>query len=295
MDPPSKAYCGYEAAVAKSKRLFQRWGVVFSFHPKSTKCYICPVSKKRLVIGNWKMYIADATEARALALLLRRKLRGLSGVDISIAPPHTMLTEISEVLKSSPIQVGAQTVSQHEDGPHTGEVSAAMLKDAGASFIIIGHSERRASGDSGITVRSQLERVITAGLTPVLCIGEESRERDADYFSFIEGQLNSALRNVPKNLLKKLIIAYEPVWAIGKNASQAIKPTDLQEMVIFIRKMLAELIGREAALKVPMLYGGSVEVENALALIKEGGAAGFLVGHASAHADSFLAIIKACK
>ncbi len=241
------------------------------------------------------MYIEKPDEARALSLLLRRKLRGLSGVDVFIAPPATMLAEVSSVLESSPIQVGSQTVSAHADGQHTGEVSALMLKDAGASFVIVGHSEQRASGDSDAVVHSQLERVIAAGLAPVLCIGEEGRSHDADYFSFIEEQLNAALRNVPKNLLKKLIVAYEPVWAIGKSAEQAMKPADLQEMVIFIRKMLASLIGREAALKVPVLYGGSVDAENAMPLIKEGGVNGFLVGRASAHADSFLAIIKACK
>jgi triosephosphate isomerase len=251
--------------------------------------------RKRLVVGNWKMYIEKSEEARGLALALRRKLRGLSGVDVFVAPPFTMLPAISSLLESSPIRVGAQTVSAHNDGKHTGEVSALTLKSSGAQFVIVGHSERRAAGDSDAAVRGQLERAIAAGLTPILCVGEERRSHDGEHFSFIEEQLNATLKNVPKNLLKKLIVAYEPVWAIGKSAEEAMKPADLEEMTIFIRKMLAELLDREAGLKVPVLYGGSVEAENAAQLVKEGGVNGFLVGRASAHAESFLAIIEACK
>ncbi|TSC69257.1 MAG: triosephosphate isomerase (TIM) [Parcubacteria group bacterium Gr01-1014_56] len=241
------------------------------------------------------MYIADAEEARALSLLLRRKLRGLTGVDVWIAPPTPFIAEIANLLESSPIKVGTQKVTYHADPKHTGSISATMMKGVGASFVIIGHSEYRSAAGTNDKVRAQLERTLDSGLVPVLCIGEESRSPEADYFSFVEGQLNAALRNVPKNLLKKLIVAYEPVWAIGKDASQAMKPADLREMGIFIRKILAELVGRESALKVPVLYGGSVEAENASTLIQEGGVNGFLVGRASARADSFLAIIEAVR
>ena len=248
------------------------------------------------------MYIEKPEDAKTLSLLLRRKLRGISGVEVFVAPPLTMLTKISEIFESAPIRVGAQTISAHANGAHTGEVSGPMLKSAGASFVIVGHSERRSGGDTEEIVRQQLELAIEAGLTPILCVGEESRRKEGvpddgarDHFSFVEEQLSSALKNVPKNVLKKLIIAYEPVWAIGKSATEAMKPGELQEMVIFIRRMLAELVDREAALRIPILYGGSVEPENAASLIQEGGVAGFLVGHASAQADSFLAIIDAVR
>ena len=253
------------------------------------------MAKKSLVVGNWKMYIGKLDDAKALALLLRRKLRGVAGFEVYVAPPLTMLPKISELLESSPIYVGAQAVSAHTTGAHTGEVSALMLKAAGASFVIIGHSERRAAGDTSEAVHAQLVQAVEAGLTPLLCIGEESRGQDGEYFSYIEAQLQNALKSVPKNILKKLVVAYEPVWAIGKSAEEAMKPADLREMAIFIRKVLAGLVGREAALKVSILYGGSVEAENAAALMQEGGVNGFLVGRASTHADSFLAIIEACK
>lgn len=263
--------------------------------------------KKRLVVGNWKMYIESPEEARAFALNLRRRARGLSGTAVYLAPPFPLLPEVAEVLESSPVLVGAQALSPSGDGQHTGDVSGKMLKASGASFAIVGHSERRlrsgGSGESNDVVRAELEQAVAAGLAPLLCVGEHEHEHDGpstdfrigDHFSFIESQLSSALKNIPKNTLSKLIVAYEPVWAIGKRAEDAMQPAELQEMVIFIRKTLAELLDRKLALKVPVLYGGSVESTNARALLDEGGVSGFLVGHASAHLDSFLEIIKACK
>jgi triosephosphate isomerase len=251
--------------------------------------------KKRIVAGNWKMFVASREDARALALALRKKLRGASGVDVYVAPPAPFLFEVANILESSPIRVGAQALSQWEGGAHTGEASAAMLKNAGALFSIVGHSERREGGESETVVRAELERAVAAGLAPILCVGERSRGEGGEQFSAIEEQLASALKNIPKNTLKKLIIAYEPVWAIGKGAQDAMKPADLEEMVIFIRKVLADLLDRTEALRIPVLYGGSVEAQNASALIKEGGVNGFLVGRASTSLDSFLAILAAIR
>ncbi len=251
--------------------------------------------KKRLVVGNWKMYIESPEEARALALGLRRKVRGLSGVEVWLAPPTLFVADVAKVLDSSPIQVGAQDVAPFTSVPHTGAVSAKMLKNTGALFTIIGHSERRAQGESDEEVRGALERAIEAGLAPILCIGETEREKDGAHVEILERQLSSALNKLPPASLKKLVIAYEPVWAIGKHSMNAIGPADLEEMVIFIKKVLTELTDRTHALKVPILYGGSVEVENAAPLLAEGGINGFLVGHASTKLETFLPIIQACK
>jgi triosephosphate isomerase len=247
------------------------------------------------VVGNWKMYIEKPEEARTLALGLRRKLRGLAGVDVWIAPPTPFLPTIANLLESSSIKVGTQKVSHNKNGAHTGSVSAAMIKSIGAQFVIIGHSEYRSAAGTNDKVRGQLERTLEAGMIPVLCIGEESRGVDGEHFEVIEEQLTSALKNIPKNTLKKLVIAYEPVWAIGKRVEDAMKPAQLEEMTIFIRKMLASLLDREAALKVPILYGGSVEAQNAAALIKEGNVNGLLVGRASVGLESFIEIIQAVK
>ncbi|HVV14818.1 MAG TPA: triose-phosphate isomerase [Candidatus Paceibacterota bacterium] len=252
------------------------------------------MAKKRLVAGNWKMYMADAAEARKFAVGLRRRTRGFSGVEVFLAPPLPFIADIAKALESSPIEVGAQIISAHEDAPHTGEVSGRMLKGAGASFVIVGHSERRASGETNDVVRASLERAVEAGLTPVLCVGEREREADGEHFAFIEAQLSSALNNFPKNLLKKLVVAYEPVWAIGKSSVGAMKAPELEEMVIFVRKTLTDLLDRKAALNIRVLYGGSVEPGNASELLAAG-VNGFLVGHASADLNSFVQIIQACK
>jgi triosephosphate isomerase (TIM) len=249
---------------------------------------------KKLIVGNWKMYIEGRLEARKFALELRRKVRGLSGVEVMVAPPLLYFPEVEEVLRSSPVKVGSQTVSAYAEGAHTGDVSAKMLKDAGANFCIIGHSERRALGETNDAVRGALESTLALNLTPILCVGERERDKEGEHFDFIERQVSSAIKSFPYKL-SKLIIAYEPVWAIGKRSDEAMKPQDLQEMTIFIRKVLTDILGRPAALRVPILYGGSVDETNVEPLLKEGGVAGFLVGRASAEMHSFLEIINLCR
>ena len=245
------------------------------------------MSKKRFVIANWKMYIESSEEAKAFVAGLKRKQKNIQDVDVWIATPFTMLP----LLKG--IKVGAQTVSAYE-GARTGEVSAKMAKAAGASFAIVGHSERRALGESNENVHEALVRAASAGLTPVLCVGELERKDDGAHFAYITEQLTTALRGA-QSLAHKLVVAYEPVWAIGKTAVDAMQPAELEETAIFIRKTLADLLGRKDALKVPILYGGSVEGENAARLLQDGGVGGFLVGHASAQLDSFIEILRACQ
>jgi triosephosphate isomerase len=247
--------------------------------------------KKRLVIANWKMYVHSPVEAKKFLVALKRKAPKLSGVDTWVAPPSVLIPLLSG---AGSVKIGAQAVSAHAEGAHTGDISAAMAKSAGASFVIVGHSERRAVGESLESVQQQLVRVAEAGLTPVLCIGEKERTPEGSHFSDIEEQISSAVRGA-QSLLGKLVVAYEPVWAIGKSASEAMQTSELEETAIFIRKTLSEVLGREQALKVSILYGGSVEPENAASLITEGGVSGFLVGHASAKLESFVAILNACK
>ena len=253
------------------------------------------MARKHLIVGNWKMYIEHAEEARALALALRRKVRGLPKVEVWVAPPTPFIAEVAEVLASSPVKVGAQKATHHQDPKHTGSVSTTMLKDVGASFVIVGHSEYRIAAGTNDKVRAQLERTVEVGLTPILCVGERERESDGEHFGFIETQLTSALEALPPGATKKLVVAYEPVWAIGKRAEDAMRSADLQQMAIFIRKTLSDILDRRAALRIPILYGGSVEPINAASLVAEGGVNGFLVGHASTAAEPFLEIIKAVR
>jgi len=251
------------------------------------------MTRKRLVIANWKMYIESADGAKEFARTLKRKVRGISGVEVAVAPPAPFVAALADILESSSVRVGVQSVSSRS-GAHTGEVSAAMARSVGADFAIIGHSERRALGETNELVHQQLVQAASAGLMPVLCVGEIEHSEDGSHFAFVAEQLRTALTGA-QSLAGKLVVAYEPVLAIGKRAQDAMKPAEVREMGIFIRKTLADVLGRKAALKVPVLYGGSVEPENAHALMLEGDVAGFLVGHASADVISFVEIVLACK
>ena len=180
-----------------------------------------------------------------------------------------------------------------QDKAHTGEVSAAMLKQAGAQFCIVGHSERRALGEDNNTVHEQFARALGAGLAAVLCVGETERSAEGAHFSFIESQLASAFAGVG-SVARRAVVAYEPLWAINKSAADAVRLQELEEMAIFIKKVLTDILGRAAAAKVPILYGGSVEGSNAGQLL-ESGISGFLVGHASADIGSFIEILTQCR
>lgn len=247
---------------------------------------------RHIVIGNWKMYIEKPEAAKQFVLTLKRRARSLSGVDVVLAPSFPLIPVLEEALGESAVMLGAQTLSAFDEAKHTGDVSATTLRAFGVSHVIVGHSERRAAGESNESVKNQLAQALKNGLTAVLCVGEKERDAQGTHFGFVEAQLASALAAFTKG---KLIIAYEPVWAIGKTAAEAMKPAELQEMVIFIRKILVEHMDRSLALKTPILYGGSVEKENAAALVQEGAVSGFLVGRASTDVEQFIEIIHTCR
>lgn len=230
------------------------------------------------------------TLAVKLAKDLRPLLAKVKDADVVVAPPFVYLESVAEILDKKGVLLGAQDVHHEKFGPHTGEISIPMIKSLGATYVILGHSERRARGETDEQVHTKLLAVLQSGLVPVVCVGEKTRDANGQYLSSIEAQIRSALKDVPAAKVKQVVIAYEPIWAIGTGNNAT--PADVREMSLFIEKVLTDLYGRASAQKVKVLYGGSVNEKNARELFAEGMMQGFLVGGASLHADSFSSIVK---
>lgn len=248
------------------------------------------MSRKPLVAGNWKMHGSRAENAALLDGLLHGRSASLA--EVVVCPPFVYLLEVSRLLKSSDIALGAQSVCAEAIGAFTGEVSAPMLKDIGCKYVIVGHSERRAiyREDDALVAR-KFVAVLTQGLTPILCLGETLDEREQQRtFEVITRQLNAVLDVAGIAPFAHAVIAYEPVWAIGtgKNAT----PEQAQEVHAFIRGELAKRDARIAA-ATRLLYGGSVKAANAAEIFAMPDVDGGLVGGASLKADEFLKICAA--
>jgi len=209
-----------------------------------------------------------------------------------ICPPYIYLNEIKSLYRGSKIFFGAQDVFWKPEGSFTGEISVGMIKDMGARFVILGHSERRALGENNEMVAQKTKASLKADLHAIVCVGEPDRDDHGKYISFIEEQLHESLRGIQKKLLKKLVIAYEPIWAIGKG-KKAMSPHELHQMSLFIRKTLIGLYGKNLGTEIPIIYGGSVDSSTAADLVYDGEVQGLLVGRASLNPFEFRKIINA--
>ncbi len=231
-------------------------------------------------------------DGQELAVALRRELYRLEDMDIVICPPYTLLVSLVDALETSNILIGAQDTYWQDEGAFTGEVSPLMIKDAGCRYVIIGHSERRQYfGETNETVNKKIKAVLKHGLIPIVCVGETLKEREAgDTFKVLESHIKGGLSDIASEDILKIVIAYEPVWAIGtgKTATSA----QAQEAHKYIRDLLLKLYNNEVALAVRIQYGGSVKPENIVELIKQPDIDGALVGGASLTADSFVKIIN---
>lgn len=250
---------------------------------------------QKILVANWKMNPQTLAEAKALALEVKKLNKSLGETRVVIAPPALYIGEVSKVISKTKIELGAQNVSSEKEGAQTGENSAGMLKDAGVSVIIVGHSECRAKGESDDMINKKVLAVTGLSAVALLCVGESSRDEEGHYLEFLGAQLVSGLKGLQVKSLKNLMIAYEPIWAIGANAKRAMLPSELHEMSIFIRKTLINLYGKAVAYKVPVLYGGSVDEKNANLLLAGGAIDGFLVGRASLSADTFGQLLATTK
>ena len=246
--------------------------------------------RRALIIGNWKMHktVAQAVE---FAQELSAGFTAVADRDVAIAPPFTALHALSAVLKDTDIALCAQNMHWEEKGAFTGEVSAPMLLDAGCRYVLIGHSERRRwPGESNEDVNRKARAALRGGLTPVVCVGETLDEREADQtFSVIRRQLKEGLNNISADDIRRAIVAYEPVWAIG--TGKTATPEQAEEIQNFIRQFIERIHGTEIAAGICILYGGSVNPDNAGSLMAQKDIDGLLVGGASLDAVSFRKII----
>lgn len=248
------------------------------------------MSRRPLMAGNWKMQKTIPETVDFLKKLAPQVL-GLLDREILICPPFTSLFAAAQAAQGSPIAIGAQNLNENLQGAYTGEISAGMIKDAGGTFVLIGHSERRQYyGETDLLVNKKAKLALEQGLTPVVCVGETLAEREGgNTFSVVERQVLEGLRGFAAAQAPALVIAYEPVWAIG--TGKTATPDQAQEVHAFIRKKLEGLFGGEAS-RMRILYGGSVKPDNVDLLMSQPDIDGGLVGGASLKAEDFLRIVK---
>ena len=243
------------------------------------------------IAGNWKMHMT-VPEARDLVGAIVKASLGLQEAEMVVAPPFTALHGVKDILEGSSVQLAAQNIFWEEKGAYTGEISPAMLRDAGCQYVIIGHSERRQYfGETDGQVNRKIKAALKFELSPIVCIGESLEERErGETMSKVSSQLEGSLEDIDEKAFSRIVIAYEPVWAIG--TGKTATPEQAEEVHAFIRESLAKKYGKGPAECAIILYGGSVKPANSLSLFKEKNIDGFLVGGASLEAESFIEITK---
>ncbi|MDR0595567.1 MAG: triose-phosphate isomerase [Puniceicoccales bacterium] len=247
--------------------------------------------RKFLIAGNWKMN-NGVTDSVSLIEVIRRRMEKVRAVDILICPPFIALDAAYKVISGSLLRVGAQNMYHESKGAFTGEISFSMLRDCGVSHVILGHSERRTIfGESDEFINKKVCASLENNLSPILCIGESEREREQNKtFHVVEAQLKRCLEGVLNEQAENLIIAYEPVWAIG--SGKTATPEIAQEVHSFIREKLVEIFDKKLADSIRILYGGSMKAANAKALLNQTDIDGGLIGGASLIADEFCSIVE---
>jgi triosephosphate isomerase len=249
------------------------------------------MGRKALIAGNWKMF-KTGPESVATAAKLADLASDVVDTDIMIAPTFLSLPLVSQAVAESKVGVGAQNLFYENEGAYTGEVSASMVKAAGADYAIIGHSERRQYfGETDETVCKKIAAALKSDLIPILCIGETEAQRDEDKtFSVLDKQVNDGLKDFGSDELETLVIAYEPVWAIG--TGKTATPEQVAQIHEYIRALVDKKFGNILAMSMRILYGGSVKPENVSEIMKINDVDGALVGGASLDADTFIRIIR---
>ncbi len=244
---------------------------------------------KKIIVANWKMNPVSAKEAGVIFKGITTTAAKLKKVQTIIAPSFIHVGVLAEK-KSKAVALAVQNIFSEQKGSYTGEVSVEMVKNTTITHVIIGHSERRKLGETNESVNKKVLLALQNKLTPIICIGEVSRDEEGKYLGDIKEQLEIALRSVARNSLSKIIVAYEPVWAIG--ASTAMDAHDVHQMTIFIKKALIDIYKTKTLESTPILYGGAVDPTNAKNILTEGEADGLLIGRVSLDPKAFSEILK---
>lgn len=258
------------------------------------KHYLNYKNMKKIIIANWKMNPSTAAEAVRLANEIGRRIKNIQNVEVVLVPPFIFLRDVTSIVSNNPgLKLGAQDAFWKRNGAYTGEISVAQLKALGVRYVIIGHSERRALGETDEMINKKLKAVLGAGMRAVLCVGEQEKTKNEAFPQIIRDELSFGLAGIKKIFFKNLIIAYEPIWAIGDSGrGRADTPKNVYEISVLIRRELYRTIGRRAAERIPVIYGGSVDSKNAKIFMREGAVDGLLVGGASLNHKNFVKIVK---
>lgn len=247
----------------------------------------------RLAVANWKMNPLAPDAARDIFKRIAKSAKGLRNTRVVVCPPSVYLSELAKLSKGA-VDLGAQNAHWEQSGSFTGEVSAAMERSLGADYCIIGHSERRAMGETDADVSRKLAAALRNGMKAIVCVGEKERDvHGGAHLKFIEDEVKGSLGGLMRRDLSRVIVAYEPIWAIGKSDAEAMTGADLHETALYIRKVLAGMYGKDAAFGVPLLYGGSVTFRNARDIVAEGRVDGLLVGRQSLEPEGFAELLRA--
>lgn len=244
---------------------------------------------KPLIVANWKMNPKTLTEANKLFDSVRNGLRNNKKVDVVICPPFIYLEGLK---RDSKLKIGAQDCFWEKAGAFTGEISADMLEKSGCRYVIIGHSERRRYlKESDSIINKKIKAALDGKLKPILCVGETKEEKSKGKFSTLIGtQIEKGLKRIPQTQINEVVIAYEPIWAIG--TGKACQPVHVKITNLFIRKVITRLYNRKISEKIPVLYGGSINRENAIDYLKKSEMKGLLIGGASLKAEEFIKIVR---
>ena len=256
---------------------------------KSAVIQSCSMAKA-LVVANWKMNPASFKEAKKLFEAVKRAADNAKKSSVVVAPPAVYLRGLASEYRGKKISFAVQHAHFEAGGAYTGEISLAQAKDARASYVLIGHAERRGMGETNDDTQKKVAAALALKLTPILCVGEKERKHDGEHFDTVREQLRVGLAGVAAQKVNRVIITYEPLWTIG--AKTAMNPRQMHEMAIFIRKTIVALHG-DVGHSTKILYGGSIDAGNAGAMLRDGDVRGFLVGRASQNAVEFAALLQA--